>query len=472
MAQQTGKYMNNPLLKPLGLLAGTAMIALAPASAMAAPISDEQAAALLSKLNQLEREVADLKAQLGAVQQTQQASASAIAATDAKIAATEEKLEQQKPVKIAFKGAPEIKGEDGWSFKPRGRMLYDFGTVNAPDSIVDAGLGFANEARRIRLGASGSIPGGFGYKLEADFAGNDVELTDAFFTYEDGGLTMTLGQHNTFQGLEELSSSNDTSFIERAAFTDAFGFERRVGISGQYGVSDLLFQAGAFTANIDDLNNDENNAVGFDLRAVAMPKFGDIQTHFGASYHYRDLGDTIGSRRYRQRPAVHFTDTRFIDTGNISDAESETSYGLEAAMISGRFHGAAETHWLKLNRAGNLADPTFFGGSVEAGFFLTDDTRGYKEGVFKGVKVANPVGEGGMGAWQINVRYDHLDLTDAGFTGGTQNGYQASLIWTPVDYVRFLLSYSRLDYSNAAILAAGDGDYSVDSLAGRFQISF
>ena len=458
--------MTNPIFKSIGLLAGTAAIALYPASAGAQTISDEQAAALMSKLDQLEREVAGLKAQLGDVQQSQQASTSAIAATEEKLA------EQQQPVKIGFKGAPEIKGKDGWSFKPRGRILYDFGTVNAPDSIVDAGLGFANEARRIRLGASGSIPGGFGYKLEADFAGNDVELTDAHFTYEDGGLTMTLGQHNNFQGLEELSSSNDTSFIERAGYTDAFGFERRVGISAQYGVKDLLFQAGLFTANIDELNNDEDNSIGFDLRAVAMPKFGETQTHFGASYHYRDLGDSISSRRYRQRPAVHFTDTRFVDTGNIGSAESETSYGLEAALISGRFHAAAEGHWLKLNRSGALADPTFFGGSVEAGLFLTDDTRGYKEGVFKGVKVSNPVGQGGLGAWQINARYDRLDLVDAGFVGGTQDAYQASLIWTPVDYVRFLLSYAKLDYSNAAILAAGSGDYSVDSLAGRFQLSF
>jgi len=70
------------------------------------------------------------------------------------------------------------------------------------------------------------------------------------------------------------------------------------------------------------------------------------------------------------------------------------------------------------------------------------------------------------------VRYDRLDLTDAGFAGGTQDAYQASLIWTPIDYVRFLLSYSKLDYSNARILAAGSGNYNVDAFAGRFQISF
>ena len=468
--------MTKQMFKTLGLMTGTAAIALAPASAMAAPLSEAQATALLAKMNQLEQEVADLKRELGNLQQSQQASrqaaSSAIADTNAKIAATDAKIEQQKPVKVAFKGAPEIKGEDGWSFKPRGRMLYDFGTVSAPDSINDAGLDFANEARRIRLGASGSIPGGFGYKLEADFADNMVDLTDAFLTYEDGGLTITAGQHNNFQGLEELSSSNDTSFIERAGYTDAFGFERRVGLSAQYGAGILLLQGGVFTDNITDLGDDVNDSIGFDLRAVAMPKFGETQTHFGASYHYRDLGDAITAQRYRQRPAVHFTDTRFLNTGNIDNAQSETSIGLEAAVISGRFHAIAETHWLTLNRNANFADPTFFGGSVEAGLFLTDDTRGYKQGVFKGVKVSNPVGQGGMGAWQVNVRYDRLDLTDSGFVGGTQDAYQASLIWTPVDYVRFMLSYAKLDYRDAAILAAGSSDYSVDSLAGRFQISF
>ena len=34
----------------------------------------------------------------------------------------------------------------------------------------------------------GDIPGGFGYKFEADFAGDSVALADAILTYEDGAL--------------------------------------------------------------------------------------------------------------------------------------------------------------------------------------------------------------------------------------------------------------------------------------------
>src|SRR3546814_6662518 len=81
-------------------------------------------------------------------------------------------------------------------------------SVDAPDSIADNGLGFSNEIRRARLGVEGTIPGGFGYKFEADFADNGVELMDAILTYKAKGLTFTVGQHNNFQGLEERSEEH------------------------------------------------------------------------------------------------------------------------------------------------------------------------------------------------------------------------------------------------------------------------
>lgn len=447
----------------LALTTGAAILALTPVQTFAAPISDEEAAALLERLSQMEQEVANLRAQLGAVQTIQQQQTE-------KVAEVEKVAQAKEKTSIKFKGAPEIKTDDGWSFKPRGRILYDFNNLSSvPSTINIPGEGFSNEARRVRLGVQGSIPGGFGYKLEADLL-DGVEITDAYLDYKSGGLTVTVGQHNNFQSLEELSSSNDTSFIERAAFTDAFGFERQVGVSAAYKTGDVLLQAGVFTDNIADLD-DGNDSIGLDGRVVFAPKIDNAQLHLGGSVHWKDLGDNVNSLRYRQRPLIHSVDTRFINTGDM-DAEEQLTYGLEAAVISGRFHAAAEGHWATVSRP-SLADPTFFGGSVEAGLFLTDDTREYKDGLFKGVKVNNPVGSGGMGAWQVNVRYDRLDLTDAGVFGGTQDGYMASLIWTPVDYVRFLLNYGRLSYGDAlAIVPGAPDDFSVDVIGARAQIAF
>ncbi len=368
---------------------------------------------------------------------------------------------------ILWKGAPEFESGDGWSFKPRGRLQFDAGLVDVPDSTGRKD-GFGSELRRARIGVEGDIPGGFGYKFELDFAGNEVEVTDAILTYANGGFEITAGQHNGFQSLEELTSSRFSSFIERAAFTDAFGFERRLGISAQYSGGDVLIQGGVFSDNIEASDGDSWSA---DARAVFLPKLGETQLHLGGSVHYTDTsGENV---RYRQRPLVHFVSERFVDTGSFA-SESEFGAGIEAAAIRGPFHVAGEVFWQSVDRPGALADPTFFGGYAEVGVFLTQgDTRGYKEATFDRVKPASPVGEGGIGAIQLNLRYDYLDLVDAGLIGGVQNGYLASLVWTPTDYTRFMLNYGRLQYSQAVhATAIGDRSYGADVVAMRAQVDF
>ena len=302
---------------------------------------------------------------------------------------------------------------DGWSFKPRGRLMIDAGTISVPDG-VDADDGFGSEARRARLGASGDLPGGFGYKFEFDLADDDIDVNDAILTYGAGDIEIAIGQHNTFQSLEELTSSLHSSFIERAAFTDAFGFERRIGASIEYSNGIFLGQAGVFTDNFADTGTDNRSVDG---RVVLMPKLGDAQLHLGGSLHYNDLGEEDATVRYRQRPFVHFTSSRFVNTNGFN-AESEFGTGLEAAVIAGPFHASAEGFWQKVDTP-LAANPIFFGGYAEVGYFLTaGDRRGYKGGTFDTVKPANPLGDGGFGSLQINLRYDHLDLNDAGIVGG------------------------------------------------------
>ena len=423
-----------------------------------------QMAAMASRIDTLEAQLEANKAE------TPAATAAASAATATATSATAAKTETQ----IAWKGAPELTTASGWSFKPRGRLQLDAGTVSSPAGITDASTGFGSEVRRAYLGFEGKIPGGFGYRAEIDVAASAVEITDLYLTYQASKeLQFTLGQHKPFWGLEELTSDLFPSFVERSAVNTAFGYERRVGVSATYAKGDVVLQGGAFTDNAADLNNDENNSYSLVGSAVFAPKIGTGQLHLGGSVHYHDLNDSASSVRYRVRPLIHTPDIRFIDTGNVS-AVSELGYGLEAAYIRGPLHIASEAHWQRVDRPGGLTDPTFFGGYVEAGLFLTKgDTRGYKGGVFDRVKPKRPVDKGGFGAVQVNVRYDYLDLIDAGVIGGKQNGYELGLVWTPTDYTRFMLSYGHLLFSDAFLPAAGgDRDYSVDAFGARAQIDF
>jgi phosphate-selective porin OprO/OprP len=465
---------------------------------------------------------------------------------------------QQAKVTPSWKGAPLYEDKDaGWSFKPRGRLQYDVGFVGNPDdAIVTRNLGFNTRARRIRLGAEGTIPGGLGYKFEMDFANASVGFGDVILTYtpKNSPFNIALGNQETNNGLEQISSSRWSSFIERAAFDDAFINTRRIGLNLGYvsKAGDLRANAGLWTAHSIDSTLDNDGWIGA-ARAVYSPLMGGNQMHFGLNYQHREFQSNNGATaassvgqpstnqlaRYRARPFSQLTDVRFVDTGNYA-AKSDDIIGLEAAGIFKSLHIAAEGQYLKSNAytaectgtprvctgptvtfnaatddpvdvlglfAANqwvpLGNPSFWGGYVEAGYFLTGETRGYKNGAWDRTKVLKPFSKGGVGAFQLNGRVDYLDLDNSklkngctnNFTtgactgspnlskGGKQLGFLVGLTWIPEDYVRVLVNYSHADITggpSASLVETNaettkpvdERSYGVNAVQARFQVDF
>ena len=465
--------------------------------------------------------------------------------------ALQESIEQMKAAMVkttpSWKGAPQLEDKEaGWSFKPRGRIQYDVGFVQNPDDrIVTRNLGFNTRARRIRLGAEGTIPGGFGYKAEADFANGNVGFGDVILTYAPAGkpFNLTIGNHETLNGLEQISSSRFLSFVERAAFDDAFINTRRIGLSGGYVNSAGTFRAnvGIFAAHSIDSSLDNDGWIGAG-RVVYSPLAGANQLHFGLNYQHREFQSnnsaTAGSSsgqpstnqlaRYRARPFTQLTDQRFVDTQNFA-AKSDDIIGVEVGGIFKSLHIVAEGQYLRANAydagdtvtfsAGNDdpvdvldlfpspnqfvpdGNPSFWGGYIEAGYYLTGETRGYKNGLWDRTKVLKPFSKGGWGALQVNGRLDYLDLDSSklkngctnNFTtgvcvgapqlgkGGKQLGLLGSLVWLPEDFVRFYLQYSHAQITGGPLAATvkpnsgkdvDERSYGVDTIAARAQIDF
>lgn len=443
-----------------GTAALALLIAFAPAPALAqaaAPISAEEAAALRAEIDALRAQVSALAARLDGAAATPPLPAPAPAPA--------------APVVTAAAPTPApAPAAASASVRLRGRIQIDAGFVNAPDALVDRGLGFSTELRRVYLGVDGTIPGGFGYRLEADFADNDIALTDAYLNWTRGPLTLTLGNQKTFASMEDQTSDLFTSFMERAMFNSAFGFERRVGLSAAWQGDVVRVEAGLFSDDVDTLINDEANGYSIDGHIVATPRLGATQLLLGASAHLRDLNDATPAVRYQTRPFLHSTNTRFANTGLFS-ATGERAFGLETGLIHGRFHWAGEAAWMTARRPG-LADPTFFGGYAEVGYFLTDDHRNFRRGVFDRSSVTNPITNGGMGALELNLRYDWLDLVDAGIVGGHQSTYGVALAWHPVSAVRFYANYVRVAVDQAAVSINGDQSYGADVIGMRAQFDF
>ncbi len=485
------------------LLIATALVS-APSTAYAQSTPNE-VEALRAEVQLLKDQLAAISAKVDASDAAQKAKAAA----DAKKPAP-----AQSQVETKWKGAPETIGEGGWSFKPRGRIHYDVGSVSAPGALQNRNLGFASRIRRVRLGMEGTMPGDLGYKVDVDFANANISFGDVWLTYtpKNAPVVVRIGNFETLNSMEQISSSNNVTFMERNAFNDAFINARRLGAAvAVHGKNNELFaEVGLFTGHTIDSSLDNDGWIGA-ARAYYAPKVGKAQLHLGANFQYRDFStnnagtpsaslaspSTNQLARYRARPNSQLTDVRFVDTGSFA-AKGDSILGFEAAAIFPQFYISGEAQWLKTRgyksgdtatgldtfSGGNAAvvptdNPGFFGAFAEVGAFLTGETRGYnnKAGTWARPKVLKPLSKGGLGAFQVAARLDYLDLDTkelkAGLTnnfntgaatlaaldsrlgrGGKQVGYLVGLNWYPIDYARFMLNYAHVNVTGGPLAAA------------------
>ena len=223
-------------------------------------------AAQQKQIDALAAEVAALRAQ--------QAKAPAITTTQlqaqqAQIDSVSAKVDQNAPT---WRGGPQFNG-NGWSFKPGGEIQYDFGYVSNPgNAIATSNLGYNGFVRRLMVSAQGNVPGGFTYSINLNFAGGVVGYEDVILAYQPANSKWSaqIGYMIPFNGLDNMTSNEFTSFVESSQFQDAWSNGRRIGAAIGYTTGTWLIDAGLFNGAINTLatNTDWQTAV----RGVYFPR--------------------------------------------------------------------------------------------------------------------------------------------------------------------------------------------------------
>lgn len=429
-----------------------ALIAATPALAAQAP-SDAPAAdnAILDRLNALEDKIRTLEARN--------------AALEGQIKASEAKASKSNGVVPTFTDSSSTT-----SFKVRGVIDADYVAFNERRGGYDYnnGTGF----RRARLGFEGTAFKDFNWRIEADFAGNTVNLQDAYVQYTGiKPLQITLGQHKAPFGLESNNSDNFNVFLERGIFNVAagnLGAERRIGASVAYVKTNHTLTAGIFgdnesigRASTGDIDTPDESW-GFNARATWEPvlEAGRI-LHFGASTYWRTglRTATASGARLSDRPNVRVDNGNIIDTGLIADANSAFYYGVEATGIFGPITLAGEYGQVKIDRQPltpiAVNNPDFDGFYIYGTWFLTGESRPFKSGNFDRVKpLRNFDGKGGLGAWEIALRYDQANFSEtpvAARIGNKAHSWTAGVNWYWNPNLKLQFNYIRFTGTNTPL---------------------
>lgn len=391
---------------------------------------------------------------------------------EARQAAVKTKQEEPGTFRFYWKEGMRLDSADKkFKLKLGGRIMNDWALFDEDDDIEAAfgELGSGTEFRRAKFYMEGTVYDVVDFKAEYDLAGGDADFKDVWVGLKKLPLVgnLKVGHLKEPFSLEELTDSKYITFMERS-LADMFVPERNTGIMfHDHALQErLTWAAGAFRET-DDFGQGfgEDSEYNVTARLTALPWYmdkGRQLLHLGFSYSHKFRNnDPV---RFRQQPEAHLSPVRFVDTKGFA-SDGADLVNPEAALVFGPFSLQGE-YFHAFVDAPDAGDPEFNGYYVMGSYFLTGEHRRYeaKSGVFSRVKPRhNFDGKGGLGAWEVGLRYSHLDLDDAGIRGGELDDLTVGLNWYLNPNTRVMLNYVFADLDDV-------GDTNIFQT--RFQIDF
>jgi len=370
---------------------------------------------------------------------------------------------------LRAEGHPLVEGTVGF------KLQVDAAAYDARPSLPDIDDGA--EIRRALLVTEGELflfrP--IDYKLEFGVTHESVYLNDFYLGLRDLPVigTLRVGQMKPPFSLDRLTSSLDTTFMERASPVDAFapGYLAGALVQNHFVGDRLTAAAGWFSSGTGDDTGDASDGLSRFVGRITWLPYDDESSrgrnlvHLGVSGSY--VFSPSDSIRYRSRPESHLA-PYLVDTGDI-DAHTASLVGLEAAVVHGPFslQGEGIVALVDPRSGPHLA---FWGFDLSGSWFLTGESRPYdrQTGVFSTVVPREPFSfqTWRPGAWELKLGWSYTDLDDGPVHGGRMGILGAGVNWYLDRHWRMTVEYL---YTRAD---GPSGDGALHIFQSRLQLRF
>ena len=349
-----------------------------------------------------------------------------------------EAKQSETNVKVSNKGKLKIKStSEDFQYQIGGRIQVDAASYDADNYEFTSGT----EIRRARLFVKGRMYKNWLWKSQLEFSGNEIEVKDMYLAYEFDPMTLRLGQFSESGSLEDSTSSKNITFMERSLPVLAFApGERRIGVALNSYHKQGSYSLGFFGDN--DSAEEIAHGKGVSGRASYAPWHSKTQTlHLGTWLQYRTPPKNI--TRFRARPEAHIDNSRLVSTKKIAHTSHYFINGLEAAWVNGAVSLQGEYLITQVSRENDLSELSFSGYYGYASWFITGESRPYElqEGAFGKIKPNRIVTNGGIGAWEVALRFSSINLNDHDIAGGKEDNITLGLNWYANTNIRFMLNY-------------------------------
>ncbi len=344
-----------------------------------------------------------------------------------------------------------------------GRLAIDYNAFNyafqdSTSSSQHIGI------RHAWLTAKKRFDSHFSMKMQVVLQGATISLFDIYLQYNslDGNHMVTFGNLKLPIRLSSLNSNLEFMMMERTT-DEYFVPVRDIGLlyKGQFADSKIGLQAGLFATNTTYITK---FAIKPSIRLSVMPV--DNQSFVHQLYLAAAYADRADQKIlfYQINPSMRNSLYNWSDpdesTYYVNDAYGfDLFYAFKSLYLEGEY--------LRVRAADSYAN--YDTGYVTLGFFLTGESKkifNHYAGVVA-TSIKKPLNEGGVGAFEIGVRYSQL-RADESIRLDSFDEYSVGLNWYPFNRVKLMLEYNRMIKNNIYL----DDLKSISSFGTRFQVRF